>query len=104
MYRSNIKWDKEEKERVTRLNGYRIQDMRDLLSKIDNDPKGERRIKEQTCRYCFYHSTLSMSAFTNCECGRCGVEMTFPSSSVDVLCESCAIITNSCKHCGGQID
>lgn len=104
MKAKNKKWDKEEKEFRTRLNQIKIEDARKFIEKIDNDPDKDERLSLQICKVCYYTKRISLQAFTNTSCGCCNVDMIFPNSDIDSLCERCARINNACKHCGGEMD
>lgn len=104
MNHKNKQWNEEEKKRVTTRNNWYIKDLRKLLNEIDTDPKKEKREKEHFCRVCYYKNVVSMQAFTDTQCGKCEKDITFSNSNVDLLCKDCAVETNSCAHCGGEID
>ena len=71
-----------------------------------SDSGAKERRKEHWCRWCFYfrRGGLAGQAFTDAECGCCGVTMTFSSTAVDRICEKCASKYSLCRHCGGDID
>jgi hypothetical protein len=100
----NKKWDKHESEWATKMNKWKIKDMRELLNKLDNDPDTEKRKERQICKYCHYNIRMALQAFTDTQCGKCDTPMTFSNSDTGILCKRCATMFESCTHCGGEMD
>jgi hypothetical protein len=75
------------------------------IDNVKNDPDNKNRLKDHTCRYCFYHPPkMALQAFTNSNCKDCEVTMSFPSSLTDDFCKPCAERNEVCKHCGAEMD
>jgi hypothetical protein len=72
---------------------------------ITDQDKG-LRLDVMECKACYYLSrgAVVMQAFTKSNCEGCGVEVTFPNSRINKLCEKCAESNDRCCHCGGDID
>jgi len=69
------------------------------------DLESESRMKAWRCKFCFYLARgIAGQAFTKSACTACGVEMLFPTTSTDNLCEKCAKKMKLCKHCGAHMD
>jgi len=98
-------WNESSRESKSRINGWRIQDMRKHLENYDADPRQKERITQQRCKFCYYAgSQLGLAVITVAPCGCCGQDQTYGSSAIDTLCESCAVNHDCCKECGGAMD
>ncbi|MNJ90277.1 hypothetical protein D3C87_78720 [compost metagenome] len=104
MIHKNKSWNEKEKDRITIRNNWYVKDIRKLLNEIDTDPKKEKRTQRHICKLCFYKTVISMQAFTDTQCGKCDKKMTFSNSDVNLLCDDCAEDSNSCSHCGGEMN
>lgn len=71
---------------------------------VVEDSKQSERLDEQECVVCFYSSRVGGSAITYHMCERCGKEMSFSNTCVDILCEECASEMGVCKHCGADME
>ncbi|MGI6168450.1 MAG: hypothetical protein ACOYI4_01875 [Christensenellales bacterium] len=63
------------------------------------DSHNKIRTKEKhLCRYCYYVNTsrIGGAMITTVICANCDKELTFPSTSVDILCDECAQKLGSC--------
>jgi len=72
-----------------------------------SDSNKKVRIKEKhLCRYCYYVNTsrIGGAMITTVICANCDKELTFPSTSVDILCDECAEKLKVCKRCGQKMD
>lgn len=98
-------WNKDDMDFRTRMSTSRVKDVKRFIEEYESDLKKEERLEKQVCRFCTYKKgELSMSAFTDTNCSKCQIDMLFPSSSIDKLCERCARMLEACKHCGGHMD
>lgn len=104
MHKENKKWNYNEQEFQTLSNRSRIGSIMKLAKKLSLDEDILKRRGEQICKLCYYKVEGALFAFTDTSCGKCKKELTFPSSNVDRLCFECAKVTESCKHCGGELD
>lgn len=101
----HLKWNKDQKDYRTKMNAFKVRDFRKFVDKIDNDLDKEKRVEIQVCKVCRYdESKMALQAFMNANCGFCEVDMMFPSSNIDILCQRCAVMNDACKHCGGEMD
>lgn len=104
MYKENKRWNKNEQELQTKYNRFRIKEVARLAEKLQMDPQLEVRRKERICKWCYYHVQGALQTFTDTQCAKCQKIMRFSTSNIDRLCKECAEETNSCKHCGGEMD
>lgn len=73
---------------------------------ITKDPEKENRLKLYFCKKCYYTNGqyLAGQGFTQTNCISCGVEMLFPNTLCDALCEKCAMKYKACRHCHADLN
>ncbi len=77
----------------------------ELAEKFKVDPDKKKRLEKHECPVCFYiDSRIGGAIMCTVQCGLCDEIMQFPSTSTDVLCESCAKRTGLCRHCGSDVN
>jgi len=77
----------------------------ELANKFVIDPDRNIRLKECECPVCYYiDSRIGGAMMTDIQCALCDEIMHFSSTSVDILCHSCASKNNLCKHCGSDVN
>ena len=82
-----------------------VEERRRAINSYDSDSGNEKRLEDQLCKYCYYMGKgFAGMAITTVKCNKCGIEMTFPSTSTDKYCKDCAKELNVCKHCGAKMD
>lgn len=87
-----------------RFRDFAQRDLDKTRKNFDKDPQRERRIAQQRCLPCFYIPRLAGAAMTSRECGLCGKDQMFSSTSTDVICVECAKAHSLCAHCAADID
>lgn len=96
------------KHNAKAISNYHIERINELATWVlhfNSDPFKSDRIKEQTCKFCFYHPpAMSFQAFTHHKCDICKEELIFPNSDINHVCKPCANEHNLCIHCGGDLD
>ena len=77
-----------------------------LAENLKKDPDGKNRHKKQLCKVCYYTrgSRIGGAAITFRDCGVCGKEQSYGSTTTDALCLECAREQMLCKHCGADIN
>lgn len=72
-------------------------------AKADTDKKARREASE--CRCCFYlFDRMGAAGNFKAACRICDKEMSFVTTTLDVLCLDCAKKHELCTRCGGQVD
>jgi hypothetical protein len=84
----------------------RIAELLARAKRIAEDADRDERLAHGQCKACFYGrgSRLTAAAMTRTACMCCQTEMTFGSSSIDVLCKPCASRHQLCSHCGADVN
>jgi len=87
-----------------RYRDYAQRDIDKTRKHFNEDPHRERRTAQHRCLPCFYIPRLAGAAMTSRECGLCGKDQMFSSTSTDVVCVDCAKTHGLCAHCGADIE
>lgn len=69
------------------------------------DPDRKERVKQLTCKRCFYIwvGRISGQAFTDAPCWICEEVQTYANTDTDKLCQKCASKHDLCKHCAADL-
>lgn len=92
---------------IERANYYALETIKYTVERAErykSDPCKQARLQASECIVCYRAGRIGCAAITQVDCGICGVEMSFPSTNVDVVCFHCALNNNLCKHCGADIE
>ena len=100
----NKQWTKEEQIIKTKENKMKKSEIINLAKRIMEDARVNKRMEEQLCLLCMYKEVGAFQAITSSNCTKCGKKIKNPTTDTDSLCRTCAKETNSCRHCGGEID
>ena len=84
---------------ATKANDYFIQ----KCNRVVQDIEKEARILDQLCHRCYYNVSVVGMAFTDSECGNCGVHLQYSNTDIDLLCKQCAKELGVCVHCGSKL-
>lgn len=83
----------------------KIKEIIDLYEAIVEDPEKEDRLSAYHCIYCHYVTNKNSHphGVTTRQCGLCEVDLLSPTSNIDSLCTECAISSDMCAKCGGNV-
>lgn len=105
MRQNPSKIDRASVEYATGSSSRIIKDCLKRAEDILSDANKAARAEKCQCAACFYvRSRIGGAAMTHRDCGICGKDQLYSSTSTDVICMECARTNGLCKHCGGDID
>lgn len=101
--RTNVRHDLEDMVRASQRSRSLVQSLLETARRIDADEDRDARLKKMLCKACHYPSRLAGQAITCRRCAGCGSEEVYSSTDTCVLCRPCAVQSELCRRCGGDL-
>lgn len=99
------KIDKENVEMASYLGKKYVEATIELARAFLSDWDKAKRRNAGLCPLCYYESSrIGAAAITTAQCGLCDEQLLSGNTNIDVLCQSCALQTGLCKHCGADVN